>query len=113
LVFSGYPQLYEKILDFMHQKGYFVAPAKEIVEWWERRKSLELKNHYAQSRKSFWEFVASDRVEKLTFETVGLEAENVRVDGCNCEIVREGQSTVLTLSEIKKGVKITFAIQVA
>jgi hypothetical protein len=111
LGFSGYPRLYEKILDFVHQKGYFVAPAKEIAEWWKKRKDLELTGRLIDDRKSYWEFVASASMDKLSLEMIDLVTEKVAVNGCDYEMVKEGQKAVVKLYGIKKGAKITIDIE--
>ncbi len=113
LGFSGYPQLYEKILDFMHQKGYFVVTGKEIVDWWKKRKNLELKIHFAENQKFLWELVASDFMDKLTLELITVEAQRVKVDGCKYEILRKDRNTLIKLNEIKPDVKITLFIEIS
>lgn len=113
LGFSGYPRLYEKILDFVHKKGYFVAPGREIAEWWRKRKSLELKCRSAGDKESSWEFAASDSLDKVSLELISARAGKARVDGCSFDIVREGENTVVKLDGIRKGAKITLGIKTA
>lgn len=113
LGFSGYPRLYEKILDFVHKKGYFVAPGREIAEWWSKRKGLELKCRSAGDQESSWEFAASDSLDKVSLELIGARAGKARVDGCSFDIVREGEHTVVKLDGIRKGAKITLGIKTA
>ena len=55
LGFPGYPRLYEEILDFVHQRGYFVAPGKEIADWWRKRKNLEFRSQLSQDGRFVWE----------------------------------------------------------
>jgi hypothetical protein len=111
LGFSGYPRLYEKILDFVHQKGYFVAPGKEIAEWWKKRKDLDLTGRLVDDRKPYWEFLASDSMDKLSLEMIDLVTEKVAVNGCDYEMVKEGQKAVVKLYGIKKGAKITIDVE--
>jgi hypothetical protein len=111
LGFSGYPRLYEKILDFVHQKGYFVAPAGEMAEWWRKRKSLQLKCRSAGDKESSWELAASDSLGKVSLELIGAKAGKTRVDGCSFEMVREGENTLVKLDGIPKGAKITLGIK--
>lgn len=112
LGFPGYPRLYEEILDFVHQRGYFVAPGKEIAEWWRKRKNLEFRSQAAQDGRFVWECHVSDSLERLSLEVVGVRAGEVSVNGCNCTIVRDGQSTILKLGQIEKGAKITLAAKI-
>jgi len=112
LGFSGYPQLYEKILDFMYRKGYFVASAKEIADWWRRRTNFELKNHFTENKKTSWEFVGFDPMDKISFELIAVSAENLRVEGCDYQVTREGQNTLAKLEGIEKGRKVTIAIEI-
>jgi hypothetical protein len=112
LGFPGYPRLYEEILDFVHQRGYFVAPGKEIADWWRKRKNLEFRSHAGQDGRFVWECHPSDSLERLSLEVVGVRAGEVSVNGCNCTIVRDGQSAILKLGQIEKGAKITLATEI-
>lgn len=113
LGFSGYPRLYEKILDFVHKKGYFVAPGSEMAEWWRKRKNLELKCRSAGDKESSWELAASDSLNKVSLELIGAKAGKTRVDGCSSEIVSEGENTLVKLDGIPKGARITLDIKTA
>lgn len=112
LGFPGYPRLYEEILNFVHQRGYFVAPGREIADWWRKRKNLEFRSQLSQDGRFVWECHASDSLERLSLEVVGVRAGEVSVNGCNCTIVRDGQSTILKLGQIEKGAKITLATEI-
>ncbi|NIN00129.1 MAG: hypothetical protein GTO24_19260 [candidate division Zixibacteria bacterium] len=113
LGFSGYPRLYEEILDFVHQKGYFVAPGSQLAEWWRKRKSLELKCRSAGDKESSWELAASDSLDKISLELIGAKAGKTSVDGCNFDMVTEGDNTLVKLDGIRKGAKITLGIKTA
>ena len=112
LGFPGYPRLYEEILDFVHEKGYFVAPGKEIAEWWRKRKNLGLKSCSSDDKKPSWEIMTSDPVDKLSLELITSGTEEVTVDGCDHVVVKEGKNAMVKLDEIKKGVKITLVAQI-
>jgi len=69
LGFLGFMETYQRILEYLCQRRFFVGSGKKIADWWVRRGNLVQLNSSTSKRNDyFWEYESRSFMDNITLE---------------------------------------------
>lgn len=71
--YPNWPDVYEKILEYLDGLNAYIAPSAEIAKWWEIRNSLEVVNLELDNDKGRWALNPVRPVESISLEILTPE----------------------------------------
>jgi len=102
--FFGFMDVYQRILEYIHRKRFFVGSGEAIAGWWIKRGNLILRSSFCSGDKNFfWEYVSKSHIEKIILELnyTSMDHYRIRGEGVEFKIEKRKDSVLIQLYDLK------------